>query len=619
MSRATRRVLALAFFLGAGAGRAHATPPNDDCSGATPITTSPFSDPVDLASATTSPEDTSSCGCNPNGHSVWYSFVAPPVGVRVQFHVYASTGFDPVIDAFDGACGASTPVTCQVGTGGFTAYGSFLACGGHSYLIELSAECTNVVSGSVTFYATTSSADPDNDGVDDCTDNCPLVANPGQQDTDGDGLGDACDPCPTIPAAEDADNDCVPDASDNCPARYNPTQADFNADGVGDACEDSDGDGILDASDNCPTVPNPAQTDIDNDGLGDACDTCVDFDHDGFGRGACPPDNCPYVFNPDQTDSNGDGIGDACSVVCGILGEAAEWSIIAPGSVSMKEGSGYHEQAEVRGSICAGTVSVQNVYLRGNYGSDIVALASAGTAVRLRPSPTSCLYCSGENDLFGAVITGGGAVKDPAGAGGSPDTSGTSPRVADCQRALAAARDASMRLAALPPTQVYGDVSIGIGEKFTIDARGGAVIQMSSLRMKGSSHFILEDTDPVVKVCDSGSPDAVATLEVLSNEGDQVLINVPTLALGTCAQPDLKNAVINVPGPGGSISIGTQVNYAYSSSPVLLAPERKVKMHGSPSDVPPVFGALYVKSLKTSGNVLVEDQWVDDLPCHPYP
>ena len=83
--------------------------------------------------------------------------------------------------------------------------------------------------------------------------------------------------------------------------------------------------------------------------------------------------------------------------------------------------------------------------------------------------------------------------------------------------------------------------------------------------------------------------------------------------------PDLKNAVINVPGPGRNISIGTQVNYAYSSSPVLLAPERKVKVHGSPSDVPPVFGAFYVKSLKTSGNVLVEDQWVDDLPCHPYP
>jgi alpha-mannosidase len=47
-------------------------------------------------------------------------------------------------------------------------------------------------------------------------DNCPCIANPGQEDGDGDGDGDACD---------------------NCPAVANPSQADADSDGSGDACD----------------------------------------------------------------------------------------------------------------------------------------------------------------------------------------------------------------------------------------------------------------------------------------------------------------------------------------------------------------------------------------------
>ncbi len=68
---------------------------------------------------------------------------------------------------------------------------------------------------------TTQVADSDADGVPDITDNCPGMANPGQEDGDGDGVGDVCDNCVSTP---------------------NPTQQDFDQDGIGDACDYPCGD-----------------------------------------------------------------------------------------------------------------------------------------------------------------------------------------------------------------------------------------------------------------------------------------------------------------------------------------------------------------------------------------
>lgn len=84
-----------------------------------------------------------------------------------------------------------------------------------------------------------------------------------------DGAGNSCD------ADDDADG--VDDGTDNCPLITNFDQADTDKDDAGNACDtDDDGDDIADAADNCPLAPNPQQSDTDVDGIGDVCDAFDD-------------------------------------------------------------------------------------------------------------------------------------------------------------------------------------------------------------------------------------------------------------------------------------------------------------------------------------------------------
>src|SRR5262245_52549330 len=83
---------------------AGAAPPNDECASATVIPSLPFTETIDVSTATGNPTDPPVCGEGPFPQSVWYQYTAPTaqiVGLTID------GTFEPVAGSiFTGTCGA---------------------------------------------------------------------------------------------------------------------------------------------------------------------------------------------------------------------------------------------------------------------------------------------------------------------------------------------------------------------------------------------------------------------------------------------------------------------------------------------------------------------------------
>ncbi len=104
---------------------------NDGCADATVISSLPFSDTVDVITATTDPSDPVRCDSSQGFNTVWYSYT-PLTDTLLLIDPTDSMNYSPGVSIYTGACGALTEVRCTADAEKVL----FAAQGGTTYLIE---------------------------------------------------------------------------------------------------------------------------------------------------------------------------------------------------------------------------------------------------------------------------------------------------------------------------------------------------------------------------------------------------------------------------------------------------------------------------------------------------
>jgi hypothetical protein len=118
-------------------------PPNDFCSGALVITTSPYANSQSLAYATSQGDSAPPCTMFGFGNGVWYEFTPPSNGGMVV-DTFGSS-FKTAFATYFGSCGALTPIGCNDSVTGAAAAVSNSVTAGQTYYI-LAGGYTNVAS-----------------------------------------------------------------------------------------------------------------------------------------------------------------------------------------------------------------------------------------------------------------------------------------------------------------------------------------------------------------------------------------------------------------------------------------------------------------------------------------